>query len=130
MTTDKPARPTGRKRTAPAKAAGKARLRTLDALDHRTAAARRALDLVSALTVDLGGADNLSAGQVQLVQRAALLGAYIEDCEARWVAGDSIDVTEWLAACNTQKRILQTLGLERRARDVTPRLSEILAGRA
>jgi hypothetical protein len=38
---------------------GKVRLRSLDDLDNRTAAARRARDLVADLEADLGGGDRL-----------------------------------------------------------------------
>jgi hypothetical protein len=93
----------------------KARLRTLSDLDGRTLAARRARDLVAALTADLGG--DLSAAQGELVQRAGLLGAYLEDCEARWLGGDDVDLSTYLTACDRQRRVLTTLGLERRARD-------------
>ena len=93
----------------------KARLRTLSDLDGRTLAARRARDLVAALIADLGG--DLSAAQGELVQRAGLLGAYLEDCEARWLGGDDVDLSTYLTACDRQRRVLTTLGLERRARD-------------
>src|SRR5262245_38505089 len=93
----------------------KAQLRTLSDLDGRTLAARRARDLVAALTADLGG--DLSAAQGELVQRAGLLGAYLEDCEARWLGGDDVDLSTYLTACDRQRRVLTTLGLERRARD-------------
>ncbi len=112
-----------------AKGSGKTRLLTLDALDGRTAAAKRARDLIAALEADLGGADHLSVGQQQLVQRVAVLGALAEDYEARWIAGEQVEVGEYLSAINVQRRVLATLGLERRARDVTPRLADILAGR-
>jgi hypothetical protein len=65
------------------------------------------------------------------VQRAAVLGAFIEDCEARWIGGEPFEVGDYLPAINAQRRILETLGLERRARDVTPpSLAELRARRA
>jgi hypothetical protein len=97
---------------------GKARLVTLDGLDARTAAAKAARHLVDSLSSDLGGDDQLSAGQRQLVHRAALTGAIVSDYEARWVAGEPIALNEYLAAVNVQRRVLATLGLERRPRDV------------
>jgi hypothetical protein len=98
---------------------GKARLLTLDSLDGRTAAAQAARQLIDTLTSDLGGDDQISEGQRQLVQRAAVCGAMIADYEARWIAGQPIPLNEYLAAVNVQRRVLATLGLERRARDVT-----------
>src|SRR6266567_1058491 len=76
--------------------------------------------LLSGIESDLGGADLLSVGQRQLAQRAALHGALPEDAEARWAAGESIDIDPYLRAVGVQRRVLATLGLERRARDVTP----------
>jgi hypothetical protein len=105
---------------------GKARLVTLDGLDARTAAAKAARHLIDMLSSDLGGADQLSAGQRQLVHRAALCGAIVADFEARWVAGQPIPLNEYLSAVNVQRRVLATLGLERRAREVGPTLGDLL----
>jgi hypothetical protein len=105
-------------------------LLTLDALDGRTAGARRARALVEAIEADLGGSDRLSEGARQLVQHAAILGAVIEDCEARWLGGGSVDMADYLAAIGGQRRLLTTLGLQRRARDVTPDLQAYLDAKA
>ena len=102
------------------KSTGKARLLTLGALDGRTMAARRARELIEAIERDLGGADRLSEGARQLVQRAAVLGAFIESCETKWLGGEAVPLADYLAAINSQRRVLATIGLERRARDVTP----------
>lgn len=110
--------------------AGKLRLLTLDHLDGRTAAARRARELIDAIELDLGGADRLSEGSRQLVQRAAILGTFIESCEARWLGGTAVDLADYLAAINSQRRVLATLGLERRAREVAPSVSEYIASTA
>jgi hypothetical protein len=58
------------------------------------------------------------------VQRAAVLGAIIESDEVRWLSGDKIAVELHLSAINAQRRVLDTLGLKRRPRDVTPTLAE------
>ncbi len=57
----------------------------------------------------------MSEGARQLIQRAAILGAYIEDHEARWLAGEKIALEDYLASVKTQKRVLCALGLERRS---------------
>jgi hypothetical protein len=111
----------------PPKAAGKLRLLTLGHLDQRTAAARRARELIDAIELDLGGSDRLSEGSRQLVQRAAVLGTFIESCEAAWLGGDAVDLTEYLAAINSQRRVLATIGLERRAREVLPSFADYVA---
>ena len=112
----------------PPKASGKLRLLTLGHLDQRTAAARRARELIDAIEADLGGGDRLSEGSRQLVQRAAVLGTFIESCEAQWLGGTAVDLADYLAAINSQRRVLATIGLERHAKDVSPTLSDILRG--
>jgi glutathione S-transferase len=114
---------------SPTKAAGKLRLLTLGHLDGRTAAARRSRELIEAIESDLGGGDRLTEGSRQLVQRAAVLGTYIESCEAQWLAGEAVDLADYLAAINSQRRVLATIGLERRARDATPDLKTYIAGK-
>lgn len=109
----------------PQKAGGKLRLLTLGHLDGRTIAARRAHELIETIEADLGGADNLSEGSRQLVQRAAVLGTFIESCEAQWLGGAAVDLADYLAAINSQRRVLSTIGLERRQRDVSPTLDDI-----
>ncbi len=56
---------------------------------------------------------------VRWVQHAAVLGAVIEHQEACWLAGEEVNETGLLAAVNCQRRLLETVGLERRARDVS-----------
>jgi hypothetical protein len=96
-------------------------------LDGRTAAARRARELIEAIELDLGGSDHLSEGSRQLVQRAAVLGTFIESCEVQWLGGVAVDLADYLAAINSQRRVLATIGLERRAREVTPSVNDYLA---
>jgi hypothetical protein len=75
------------------------------------------------LLSDLGRLANTSAAEQQLVRRAAILAARIEDAEARWIQSADIDVGEHLAAVNSQRRVLEALGLKRRPKDVTPSLA-------
>jgi hypothetical protein len=105
---------------------GRMRLVTLDALDGRTRAARRAHELIEAIETDLGGGDRLSEGSRQLVQRAAVLGTFIESCEAQWLSGETVELADYLAAINSQRRVLATIGLQRRAKDVSPSLGELM----
>jgi predicted trehalose synthase len=94
----------------------KTALKSLADIDGRTVAARQARDLAKQIETDLGG--DLSAAQHELVTRVALLSAFLADCEARWLAGGDVDVSAWLSAVDRQRRLLATLGLERRARPV------------
>ena len=98
---------------------GKTRFLTLGHLDGRTRAARRARELIAGIEEDLGGSDRLSVGERQLVQRAGILGSVIEHAEARFLAGGGeVELAEYLAAINSQRRVLMALGLQRRSRDV------------
>lgn len=115
---------TGGKRT------GKARLLSLADIDRRTASYRRTCDLISGIEGDLGGAQHLTTGERQLAQRAAVTGALIEDIEARWLKDGTIDPALYCTLSNAQRRLFETIGLERRQRDVTPSLSEYLAAKA
>lgn len=96
-------------------------------LDRRTGAYREARRLIVAIVADLGGADQLTAGEQQLVQRAAVLGAILVDHEARYMRGDQFDPASYSALVNTQRRVLEAVGLRRRARDITPPLRQYLA---
>jgi hypothetical protein len=124
MTLDRPQIEGGNPIDPPSKSSGKMRLLTLGHLDGRTAAARRARELIEAIELDLGGGDRVSEGTRQLVQRAAVLGAYIENCEALWLGGQVVDLPDYLAAINAQRRVLATIGLDRRPRNVTPSVAE------
>src|SRR5215831_17166012 len=81
---------------------GKARLVSIDALDQRTAAAQAARRLIANLFSSMGGESRLSEGERQLCQRAALVGAIVADFEARWVAGEPVELGEYLQAVNVQ----------------------------
>jgi hypothetical protein len=95
--------------------AGYVRFLTLRDLDGRSRAAGRCKELVRALEVDLGGANQLTTAQQQLIQRAALLGTTCEDFEVRFALGEPIELADYLTTVNVQRRVLATLGLERRA---------------
>jgi hypothetical protein len=108
---------------------GKMRLMTLDGLDGRTNAAKAARALVSQLESDAGGGERLSAGERALIVRAAVSTAMIEHIEATWLSGGELDVGAYTALVNVQRRLLTTVGLQRRPRDVTPDLDDYVAGR-
>jgi hypothetical protein len=50
---------------------------------------------VATSLANLGGDDQLSAGERQLVQRAALSGAIAADAEACWVAGQPVELGDY-----------------------------------
>ena len=109
------------------KGGSKTRLLSLQDIDRRTAAYRKTADLIDAIENDLGGPDQLSTGERQIIQRAALTGALLEDLEARWLAGQPIDPAAYCTVLNAQRRLFEAVGLKRRPRDVTPDLRTYLA---
>jgi hypothetical protein len=102
------------------------RFLTLDDLDRRTSASRYAVGLRDGLISDMGGDDVATNGQRELAQRAATLGAMCEDREAKWLKGEPVELAEYCTMVNAQRRVLADIGLERRAKNVTPDLSQYL----
>jgi|GraSoiStandDraft_41_1057321.scaffolds.fasta_scaffold4549873_1 hypothetical protein len=41
-----------------------------------------------------------------------------EDCEVRWLQHKPVEMAEYLQAVNCQRRVLATIGLERRPREL------------
>lgn len=106
----------------------KVRLSSLDQLDGRTAAAKHAREFAAALASDLGG--DPSAAQQALIEQAACLKALTDDFGRRWLAGElpPNEVPLWLASINNLRRMLETTGLERVAKQVD--LQTYLANKA
>jgi hypothetical protein len=93
-------------------AATKLRLVTIDHLDRRTRAGRRASELVRAFETELGGTERLRPGQYEAVRRAAALSAIADDFQARRLAGQPVDVTELVKVCNLARRAVLDLGIK------------------
>ena len=96
----------------------------LPGIDGRSAWIRRAKDLIAEHVAGLGGEDNTSAAERSLVRRASVITAELEFLEARFAtAGDGAkpdDLDLYLRGSNNLRRLLEAVGLQRRARDVTP----------
>src|SRR5262249_19635385 len=102
----------------------------LPGLDGRSATARRRFrDLVNAFVADMGGLDRCSEIKLGLVRRLAATTVQAELLEARRVNGEAIDIPTLCPLASTTVRLSQRLGLERRARNVTPSLGQYLAAR-
>ena len=104
-------------------------MRTLADVDRRTRAGQAAFKLRDDLAADLGGWDRLSAMQRELIENAAVLGAMLKDAAATYLSGDPVDLAEFMALTNAQRRLLTDLGLERALKDVTPSLRQYLSGK-
>ena len=88
--------------------------------------ARRFHDLVVGHVQDMGGRDMLSEAQLALCKRAAGLECELEQMEGRMSQGVEVDLDRYGRAASHLRRILETLGLERKQRNVTPSLADIL----
>jgi hypothetical protein len=87
--------------------------------DPNSAWARRFHDLVLGHVSDLGGRPIMSEAKFALVKRAAGLECELEQMEGRLSLGEEVDLDGYGRAASHLRRILETLGLERKARDVT-----------
>lgn len=92
--------------------------------DHRSASLRRLRDLVNDAISDLGGADMLSSAEMILVRKSAMLALQTEMMESNWARDNGGEastkqIETYQRTVNTLRRVLESLGLERRAKDVT-----------
>jgi hypothetical protein len=92
--------------------------------DNRSPWIRRCKDIALAHSQDLGGDDAISEAQRSLIRRVAILTTQLEMLENKFAAANgqasASDLDLYIRASGNLRRILQTLGLERRSRDVTP----------
>lgn len=100
----------------------------LEGVDMRTNGGRRFKELCADLVHHLGG--DPTAPQFAIVRRAAALAVWCEQAEAGQAKGEDLDIAAYSTATNTLRRLLADLGLERTARDVTPSLTDYIAGKA
>ncbi len=98
--------------------------------DGNSAWYRRRKDIVELHLDDMGGRDALSEAQISLACRAASIEVELEQMEGRLSKGESVDLDAFTRAASHLRRILETLGVERRQRDVTPSLDAIIAEHA
>jgi hypothetical protein len=80
---------------------------------------RRFRDLILGHISDLGGRSILSEAQIALIKRAAALEVELELMEGRLSQGEEVDLDVFGRATGNLRRVLESLGLERRPRDIT-----------
>lgn len=105
----------------------------LAGVDARSAWARRFRDLVAVHVADLGGAEAASAAEQSIVRRAAAITVELERLESKFAGegrASAEDLDLYQRAAGNLRRLLESVGLERRQRDVTPSLQQYLAGKA
>lgn len=100
----------------------------LPGVDGRTLVARRFRDLCANFISDQGGADQISEARLHLVRRLSAITAMIEELEAKYVRGESIDMDGYLSMVNTATRLSNTVGLNRKSKQV-PDLDAYLRNR-
>jgi hypothetical protein len=127
----------GRKRINPTSASFRSAVsngsRIFVNVDGRSEWMRRLRDLMQDHVIDLGGEDNISEAERRLVRRAAVITLQLEFQEAHWAAEADGEAKAWQLndyqrAANSLRRILESLGLQRRARDVMPTLEQYARG--
>ena len=98
----------------------------LAGVDGRSARMRRLKDLIGGHVADLGGRDLLSQAEFCIVRRCALLTLELELLEARFEINDGAKAAElecYQRVASSLRRMLESLGLQRRQKDVGPRIS-------
>lgn len=103
-------------------------VRLLPGLDGRSTWSRRFHDLVSLHAQDAGGVDSLSEAQVSLIRRAAALEVTLELLELDMACGREVDLDQYSRCAGHLRRILESVGIRRVAKDVSPSLADIIAG--
>lgn len=87
--------------------------------DGQSPWARRRRDLEALYADDLGGSAHLTTIKLGLVATAATLRVEMEQLEGQLSTGADIDLDQYARVAGHYRRICETLGLDRQARDVT-----------
>jgi hypothetical protein len=95
---------------------------------------RRFRDVFAIHIADLGGEDAISEAEKSIVRRAATLTVLLERMELTFALeeGDSsaFKIDQYQRVAGSLRRLLESVGLKRRQRDVTPSLSDYLRQKA
>jgi hypothetical protein len=98
----------------------------LPGVDGRSTWVRRLRDLMALHLSDLGGPDHVSEAERSIIRRAATLTVELERLELRFATADGaspFDLELYQRTANSLRRLLESIGIQRRPRDVTPPLS-------
>src|ERR1035437_4788374 len=97
----------------------------IEDIDERSTPARRYREILNQIVADRGG--DLSEAQTIIARRAVEMTIWAEGKAAQLVSGIDIDITEFSKVSNAIRRLLESLGLDRRAIDVDQHLGRYLA---
>ena len=103
----------------------------LPGVDGRSPWVRRCKDVIAAHLSDLGGEDNTSAAERSIIRRASVLTVELERLEARFALAEQAspeDLDLYQRTAGNLRRLLEAVGLQRRARNLTPNLKDYLEG--
>lgn len=93
--------------------------------------ARRLSDIISLHTVDLGGADIVSFAESSLIRRAAAETVELELLEEKFAkngkGASAEDLDLYARISNSLRRHLETIGIKRVSKDITPPTLDDLA---
>src|SRR5688500_10069298 len=95
----------------------------LPEIDGRSLWARRLRDLITLHLSDLGGEDAVSEPERSIVRRASALTVELEHLEAKFLISGSATPRQlelYGRTANTLRRLLESVGMQRRAKDITP----------
>jgi hypothetical protein len=98
-------------------------------IDHRSRWVRRFRDVLAQHLSDLGGADQVSHAEAAIARRASCLIVELEQMETVFAINGSAtpnQLLEYGRGASTLRRLLETLGLQRRSKDVTTTLDQYL----
>ena len=94
--------------------------------DGRGAWARRQRDIAELHVSDIGGEDHASEAMLSLCRRAATLEVTLEQMEAAMSLGSDVDLDLYNRLVGNLRRVLESIGLQRVARDTSPSLADIV----
>jgi hypothetical protein len=104
----------------------------LPGVDGRSTWVRRLRDLIALHLSDLGGIDQASEAEKSVIRRAATLTVELERLEAKFAeAGEATpaDLDLYQRTAGNLRRLLESVGIQRRPKDITPSLASIIEGR-
>ncbi|WP_461329812.1 hypothetical protein [Bradyrhizobium diazoefficiens] len=100
-------------------------------VDGRSGWSRRLRDLLQLHIADLGGEDVVSAAEHSICRRIAAITTELELLERRFAlkgkGASEKDLDLYFRGAGVLRRLLESIGLKRVARDVTPLLQDYLA---
>ena len=95
----------------------------LPGVDQRSTWVRRCRELLADHIADLGGHENTSAAERSIIRRAAVLTVELERLETRFASAGEASVEDldlYQRTAGNLRRLLEAVGLRRRAKEVSP----------